>query len=81
MKVEFNTTEYVSSHAKNPRGRGSWFFEVEAVDAFEVESGTKHWFTPSMTFTQAKAWITGAVKEWTAKEDIVAHHVYVKVGA
>lgn len=47
--VRFSTREFFRSHGKEPRGRGSW--------AFQVEDTTKVVFSPSMTFSEAKAWM------------------------
>ena len=80
MKIKFNTREYIISNGTNPKGCGSWFFEVEAVDGFEVEEKTKTWYSPWMTYGQAKFWVKEEVKAWTAKKNISAHHVCVKVG-
>lgn len=43
----FDTSKYEFSHAKQPRGRGSWgFFD---------EKGELH-FAPYMTYAEAKRW-------------------------
>jgi hypothetical protein len=56
MQFEFNTRQFQFSHGRQPKGFGSWAFEVE---------GSK-WgilFTPhSMSFADAKKWIKGEVK-------------------
>lgn len=51
--MRFDTSEYEISHARQPRGRGSW--------AFFDEKGDLH-FTPSMTFTEAKRWARANLK-------------------
>lgn len=48
----FNTREFVSSHMRQPKGRGSWAFVAEVNgDLSDVI------FSPSMTLTDAKKWV------------------------
>lgn len=66
--MQFDTAQYVRSHGKPPKGRGSWAFEFdtwidsEGVDHFEAhfetaEPETVLVFSPgSMLLTEAKAW-------------------------
>lgn len=46
QKVEFELREFLCSHMREPRGRGSW--------AFRFPGSEEAWFTPSMTFSEAK---------------------------
>jgi hypothetical protein len=48
ITFEFNTREFVASHATEPKGRGSWAFEF---------GNRAPVFTPSMTYGDAKKWI------------------------
>ena len=32
MKPRLNTSEYVNTHGKEPKGRGSWWLEITASD-------------------------------------------------
>jgi hypothetical protein len=52
---EFNTTPFVWSHGRAPKGRGSWAFRVRDLSAEPV-------FSPSMSFTEAKAWIKNRIR-------------------
>jgi hypothetical protein len=50
VRVAFNDAEFVSSHCRAPRGRGSWAFALKRnADCTDV------WFAPgSLTFAEAK---------------------------
>ena len=80
--MKFETTQYVRSHGKQPKGRGSWAFEFDTwidaagVDHFEtaVEPETVMVFSPgSMLLTEAKGWFK---REHGAR---VAASTYVEV--
>jgi hypothetical protein len=45
-KIEFSTTEFSFSHGKEPRGYGSW--------AFEIPGSMPVWFAPASTYADAK---------------------------
>ena len=45
-KIEFNTRSYVMSHGREPRGYGSWAFDL----------GNGPVFAPASTYTAAKKW-------------------------
>lgn len=45
MKIEFSTRQFVRSHMREPRGRGSWAFNLGTGDV---------WFSSSMTYAEAK---------------------------
>lgn len=45
-KIEFNTRSYLLSHGRQPKGYGSW--------AFDLGGGPV--FAPASTYTQAKKW-------------------------
>lgn len=52
MAVHFYTSEFVRSHNRTPRGRGSWAFRFETLLGEVVEDC---WFTPgSTTYAEAK---------------------------
>jgi len=50
VAVRFDTRQFVRSHMTQPRGRGSWAFQVETVPAL-------FWTPGEMTLTEAKAWL------------------------
>ena len=56
---DFNTSPWFASHGSPPRGRGSWAFSF-VRDYHDVL--TEVCFTPSMTYGEAKKWITGQAK-------------------
>ena len=43
----FETSTFTRSHMRAPRGFGSWAFAFDTEDA-------EPWFTPAMTFTEAR---------------------------
>jgi hypothetical protein len=49
--IHFDTTPFVRSHGRQPKGRGGWAFsfgrEAPQVPAF---------FSPGMTYAEAKKW-------------------------
>jgi len=47
MKIEFSTRQFVRSHMREPRGRGSWAFDMGIGEIA---------FSPSMTYAEAKRW-------------------------
>jgi len=53
LKIEYHTNEYVHSHGKEPRGRGSWAMQVTAIDHLDGE-GEIHFSRGNMTLTEAK---------------------------
>jgi hypothetical protein len=46
--ISFDTKPWVRSHCQEPRGRGSWAFSIDGGEAL---------FSPSMTYSEAKAWV------------------------
>lgn len=52
---EFYTRPFVLSHGRAPKGRGSWAF-------FVPELRGEVFFSPSMTYTEAKTWIKNRVR-------------------
>lgn len=58
MSVRFDNRDYVSAHAKEPKGFGCWAF------TFENERGEEETvFVPfAMTFREAKAWMNKVVR-------------------
>jgi hypothetical protein len=55
MQIEFLTTTYEWSTGKAPRGRGSWAFTTS-------ETRDEVFFSPSMTYTEARAWMTAKLR-------------------
>lgn len=49
--IDIDTSDYTRSHGTNPKGRGGWAFSTypnpQLDDVF---------FTPSMTYSDAKVW-------------------------
>lgn len=82
--IEFNTRPFENSHGKKPGGRGSWAFaldgELSDPEAKKlVHKGGKKWIylSPSMTYVEAKKWITALIRK---ESDIPAgHNVIVNV--
>lgn len=58
MATRFDTTPYKTTHNKEPKGRGSWAFAPTAnADAKDM------YFSPSMTYTEAKKWFKSQVPD------------------
>jgi hypothetical protein len=55
MHLEFSISQFVRSHGRNPKGRGSWAFAVKDLGGEVI-------FTPSMTFAEAKVWIRNRIR-------------------
>ena len=55
--LEVDDTPFVRSHGRKPTGRGSWAFSLQ-FDPRDILNDVV--FSPSLTFTEAKAW----VKKW-----------------
>ena len=53
MTFDFNTSDFVLSHGKEPRGYGSWAFRVE---------GREMW-APTSTYAAAKRWVRDETKK------------------
>lgn len=53
-KISFDTSEFQRSHLRTPRGRGSWAFTFGNRTPNNDLSDVL--FSPSGTFTEAKAW-------------------------
>lgn len=68
LSVRFNTRPFVTSHGREPRGRGSWAF------AFGVSTGGVE-FSPSMTFAEAKRWATARARQHAADLNVPASNV------
>jgi hypothetical protein len=69
MKVRFDTTPWTTSRMTAPRGFGSW--------AFTVDGTTDVVFTPAMTFTDARKWMTARIRADARFDGI--DNVYVDV--
>lgn len=48
--VEFNTTDYVFSHSKEPKGNGAWAFALDRAGKKSLK------FSPQMSYAEAKKW-------------------------
>lgn len=48
-RIRFDTRQFVLSHGREPRGRGSWAFDSD-------RRGNDPVFSPSMTYQDAKKW-------------------------
>jgi hypothetical protein len=60
MNLKFYTDEYVFSHGKTPRGRGSWAFcPVSKAPRNDYLDHT--FWSPSMTLSEAKKWLAAQV--------------------
>ena len=60
MAIRFDTTEYEAAHARKPRGRGAWCFELKTEDGKVKKAITPPGF---MTYTEAKAEATRMLRE------------------
>lgn len=60
MQIEFDTYAYSVSHGTQPKGRGSWAFGTRRNP--DVTNDAECWFSPSMTFTEAKKWAKAEAK-------------------
>lgn len=70
MRINFNTTQYEFSHGRKPRGYGGWAFVVTEGSPEPV------WAPGSMTFADAKRWVTAHVRS-VAPADFPVVHVEV----
>lgn len=61
--IKFDTSSYVNSHGSQPKGTGAWAFQVEGV-------GSK-FYTPSMSFSDAKKWITKTINPSQSSSPVV----------
>ncbi len=61
MKIEFNTTKYVSSHGRKPRGCGSWAFDCPAI------SNSIIWAPITTNYSDAKRWMKEYVQTETPR--------------
>lgn len=57
--IKFDTRPFEREHARSPRGRGSWAFQAEGSD--EVA------FSPSMTYAEARRWMTARLRDAGAR--------------
>lgn len=63
MSIEFIATPFVASHGKQPKGRGVWAFSIERNPVIDDV-----WFSPSVTFSDAKKL---ARQHFAGKTDII----------
>ena len=57
MSIKFDTTDYVFSHEKEPRGRGKWAFENELGEVVWIND-----FFSVAKYTVIRKGMTGTVK-------------------
>jgi len=53
FKVEFDTTEFFRTYARQPKGYGGWAFEFEGMEPV---------FAPSSTYADARKWVIAQVR-------------------
>lgn len=59
MAIRFDSSRFVRSHGKEPKGSGTWAFEREASHGMAAET----FFAPSwMTFAEARSWAKKRVR-------------------
>lgn len=68
MTFEFSTRDFLFSHGKEPRGYGSWAFEIEGGPAV---------FAPTSTYAEAKKWAKARAREMAPAK--FAGHVLINV--
>lgn len=78
IRVFVDTTPFVRSHGREPRGRGGWAFSLHRGDGRAlVNPAASHlggemaqvWFAPgSLTFAEARRWATDLARERGAVE-------------
>lgn len=61
IKIAFSTTEYERSHCRQPRGRGSWAFQITEINTHRGE-GELH-LSPAMSLTEAKRWAKARIAQ------------------
>ena len=54
-RITFWDRPFVQTHARSPRGRGSWAFVPMAYHGSDIEVDQTI-LSPSMTYTEAKKW-------------------------
>lgn len=85
--INFNTRPFENTHLKKPSGRGSWAFNFNGT--LEDPEMKKHSYTPkgqkyptymspSMTYIEAKKWITNAIKKELADTN-KSHYITIDV--
>lgn len=74
-KVYISTDAYFRSHGKEPKGRGSWGFQV-MDDSCNMEVDII--WTPSMTLTEARKFATQVVNTKFA-EELATGDLYLEV--
>lgn len=88
--IEIDTTPFERSHCKAPRGRGSWAFsftkcpELSGERTYFESGGVRvenendvTWFTPSMTYAEAKRWIKRQADAYLADREVVSQFIRV----
>ena len=69
--VRFDNSPFVRSHGKEPKGRGSWAFQIDGLRDARIE------FSPSMTLAEARRWMAERVQAMPACEGVA--QVWVNV--
>lgn len=62
-KIVVDTQPYRSSHGAEPRGRGSWAFTFKPERADGFTTTEEIWFTPSVTYAEARKMAIAQAKE------------------
>ena len=74
MQIEFDTTRFVFSHSRQPKGSGGWAFGT--VRTPDVANRDECWFAPGpLTYGEARKWAKAEAKRRFPE----AHHVTLYV--
>ena len=60
ITLDIDSAPFVRSHARNPSGRGSWAFSLQANPRDVCKDVV---FAPSMTYSDAKVWVKAWFRE------------------
>jgi hypothetical protein len=77
-KVQYFTNQYVISHGAKPRGRGSWAFQISAVNWHDGK-GAVHFSPGAMTLTEAKQWFKPVAQKEATNYANAPHHIDVDI--
>ena len=79
MKFEWDSSEYKSTHGRNPSGVGSWAFEVPSFLDTELEQyAVPQFVSPSLSLSEAKKEFSRVINaEIRARglEEVIAEHL------
>ncbi len=71
--IDIETIEFERSHGRTPRGRGSWAFSLEA----RPQNSRHILWTPSMTYSEACAYIKRYMQAALTKKDVAETSAYM----